>query len=800
MMDEFGLDDDSGSADESGSDGDDFNKFAKKNIKPSQQEFDKLQESVSTANQLKLKAEQRYERAQQKQLQVQRQSKQAKFLLMERHSKQIDALKDQLEEHKKMVIKDGNRTKKLQELFIVAKNGDTPDLSPASLFCDPLAETKKDNTKLRATLEELNSDLRRVKTMFADVEKDRDKYSKLLPADFVYESSDRLQVRLAGLVEELKECKRNSTKKRNEEKELKTKIIDLQQRKKDNDSLKKNPRNNTLSPAEQEKQRLREILAKIKLELTAGTEKEKESIVTNNKLKTACETVKKQVEAKEKELKAAEVSRKKEEKKREELMKAAANSKDETVDRLKLEKIKLDEKTKEILDSMKGSEGELNEIKDKAKDKLNEASDTIKKLKEEYGGLKTMYSKEKEAASKLLSVNTQLKNDIQKIVNAGSRRKIEAQKMLKQCAATKKEMATILVELNQVKGLVPQYEKQLVKAVESFESKQGGDNKVLMENYKKELNLRRKYFYEYQKLRGSIRVYVRVREVVGSVDADNLVRIPNDEQIIVKQHGQEPVCFEFDNKVITQKMNAAVVYEEVSDLIASVMDGLDVTIICYGPTNTGKTHTLTDGGNGLYHHCLKGLFHQAAEAKDTKFVFSIHMLTFTGSSVTDVVQKAEVKTQENEEGLELILSKSAVTEEKAGLTVINKGVEAFGVGNHDVGASRVCRIAVDVHNATLDRHTSSVLYIVDVSSEPCELSETVRAVVSAKAVKGSVKSLCKGSALMQCAVSGMGSNSKLALIAHVNPTDVPVSLETLNFAHGLIGKEPAEKKKKKGGK
>lgn len=800
MMNEFGLDDDSEgvSEDEDDSEEDSFSNMSKKKMTPTQAEFDKLTANLTKANQLKLQAEQRFERAQEKQLQVQRQSKQAKFLLMERHSKQIEALKNQLTEHEKIVANDAKRSKQLAVFLSNVKSKEPVDITPESLFCQPLTEPKGENTKLRATLERLNSELRCVKISFSEVEKDRDKYSRQLPADFMYESGDRLQLRLAATKAAIQTAKADLSVKDKESTETRAKIMEIKQNRENREKNKNDPGAKKLSPVEQEKQRLTELLKQVKKDLADTDANEKATQVQQDKVKKQIQQVENKKQGKLKELKSAKEAAAKDKKKKAEQLKASTESKDQTVAKLKAEKTKLDEQTQAIEKAMKGNEGQLSDLKDKAKEKLNEASESIKALKAEYSTLKGQHTAVANEAKALLNTNKTFKTNVQKIENAGARRKTEAQKMVKLCAANRKELSVMKKELEDLTKLIPSFEPKLMKEVQKFENKTGGDNQTLQENYKKELQLRRKYFAQYQQLRGSVRVYACVRDVPGGDDANNLVRCPNDDTIIVKQPSGNPAVFEFDNKVMNMKMNSGKCYDELADLIASLVDGFSVSIFCYGPTNTGKSHTLRgeqDKGNGLYHHCIKGLFQQARESKGSKFNYTVHVLEFSRNGVKEVVNNVEVKTEQDADGLHLSLENGDVVEEKAALSVMEAGVFA----KDTAGAVRVLRIEIRSHNETLDRTSHSVLHIVEVPSDTAsEIADNVQEVIQAKASLKDATSLSKGSFLMHSILPYMGKNDKIVLIAHVDPTNVALSMDTLAFAVGCVGQpqEIAKKKKK----
>lgn len=57
--------------------------------------------------------------------------------------------------------------------------------------------------------------------------------------------------------------------------------------------------------------------------------------------------------------------------------------------------------------------------------------------------------------------------------------------------------------------------------------------------------------------------------------------------------------FGFD-RVFDGECLQEVVFDEVRELVTSAMDGHNVSLFCYGPTGTGKTHTLTGPAGSSY--------------------------------------------------------------------------------------------------------------------------------------------------------------------------------------------------------
>lgn len=140
--------------------------------------------------------------------------------------------------------------------------------------------------------------------------------------------------------------------------------------------------------------------------------------------------------------------------------------------------------------------------------------------------------------------------------------------------------------------------------------------------------LRRKLHNTIQELKGNIRVFCRVRPLLGeeknpeNVSTNPFNYPPNcdNKNIDVAQGGREAVAggqkhagstlnFSFD-RVFGPSSTQSEVFEEISQLVQSALDGYNTCIFTYGQTGSGKTFTMEGPGKGMADLGLEGADHE----------------------------------------------------------------------------------------------------------------------------------------------------------------------------------------------
>ncbi|KAF1942794.1 carboxy-terminal kinesin 2 [Clathrospora elynae] len=129
------------------------------------------------------------------------------------------------------------------------------------------------------------------------------------------------------------------------------------------------------------------------------------------------------------------------------------------------------------------------------------------------------------------------------------------------------------------------------------------------EKLRQEETLRRKLFNQVQELKGNIRVMCRVRPTHKAETEPAQISFPDNDtdskevsilgpskQSATGKDVTAAYSYSFD-RIFGPAAQNEEVFEEISQLVQSALDGYNVCIFCYGQTGSGKTYTMssTDG-------------------------------------------------------------------------------------------------------------------------------------------------------------------------------------------------------------
>ena len=251
-------------------------------------------------------------------------------------------------------------------------------------------------------------------------------------------------------------------------------------------------------------------------------------------------------------------------------------------------------KYKEMIEEFNKISIENEELKEELQSKNIE---DINKLKEKYETevfeLKSLINIWKNnfleiSKFKLINYNIKSHQEIESIIDIDENYIENAPSEIKDISKKVLEYFKLLIEQENYKTV------DLKHLKESLISEQEKVN-ILSHKLKNEKFLRRKIHNRYMYLRGNLRVMCRVRPFLPSEKINKKSQIEtmviNNDSISIFQENKQEKNFEYDY-IFDTKSTQKDVYEEVTLLIQSMVQGNNICIIAYGQTCTGKTYTI----------------------------------------------------------------------------------------------------------------------------------------------------------------------------------------------------------------
>ncbi|XP_039030935.1 kinesin-like protein KIN-14I [Hibiscus syriacus] len=340
-----------------------------------------------------------------------------------------------------------------------------------------------------------------------------------------------------------------------------------------------------------------------------------------------------------------------------------------------------------------------------------------------------------------------------------------------------------------------------------------GYHRVLEEN--------RKLYNQVQDLKGSIRVYCRVRPFLSGSSYLSSVDHIEEGNIIINtpsKYGKGCKSFTF-NKVFGQSATQAEVFSDMQPLIRSVLDGYNVCIFAYGQTGSGKTYTmtgpkdLTEKNQGVNYRALGDLFLLAEQRKDTfRYDVAVQMIEIYNEQVRDLLvtdgsnKRLEIRNS-SQNGLNVPYANlMAVSSTSDVIDLMNLGHRNRAVGatalNDRSSRSHSC-LTVHVQGRDLTSGTilRGCMHLVDLAgSERVDKSEvTGDRLKEAQHINKSLSALgdviaslaqknphvpYRNSKLTQLLQDSLGGQAKTLMFVHISPEPDAIgeTISTLKFA------------------
>nr|XP_033780438.1 kinesin-like protein KIFC1 isoform X2 [Geotrypetes seraphini] len=338
-----------------------------------------------------------------------------------------------------------------------------------------------------------------------------------------------------------------------------------------------------------------------------------------------------------------------------------------------------------------------------------------------------------------------------------------------------------------------------------------------------------------QELKGNIRVFCRVRPLLKSEDQKNLNHIhfpPQDKKSLVLSKTEESHIgrekedmkydFSFDH-VFPPSSSQAEVFEEISLLVQSALDGYHVCIFAYGQTGSGKTYTMegpddmTDETIGMIPRAVQQIFQHAAELKSKgwTYKFTANFLEIYNETLQDLLVRRSEKNVDYE------IKRVSATNEELHVTNLqyvpvasqeevckllhcakmNRSVAKTTLNDRSSRSHSIFQLRIEGRNETRDLKTNAVLSLVDLAgserldkslSKGDRLKET-QAINSSLSNLGLVITCLsnkdthipyRNSKLTYLLQNSLRGNSKMLMFVNISPLgeNFSESLNSLRFA------------------
>ncbi|KAJ3295469.1 kinesin-like nuclear fusion protein [Borealophlyctis nickersoniae] len=401
-----------------------------------------------------------------------------------------------------------------------------------------------------------------------------------------------------------------------------------------------------------------------------------------------------------------------------------------------------------------------------------------------------------------------------------------------ECRATKLKLEQTEETVRQRNDRVAELEKQLEEANKTVAELEG--------KVREEETLRRRLHNTIQELKGNIRVFCRVRPPLGQEAKDkkpeeimsHIAFSDNDEkaieltQSVDNASGSKTVAksypFSFD-RVFQPKAKQAEVFEEISQLVQSALDGYNVCIFAYGQTGSGKTYTMEGPDNfdehpdemGMIPRTVQQIFATAESLKEKGWTYTMEgqFLEIYNETIRDLLgsgtddKKHDIKHNATTgkttvtDAVTVMVSSPSEVAKLLKKASHNRAVAATNCNERSSRSHSVFTLRLNGHNSLTDESSEGILNLIDLAgserlsasgSTGDRLKETQAINKSLSCLGDVIYSLAnkdshvpyRNSKLTYLLQGSLGGNSKTLMFVNVSPlsTNFQETLCSLRFA------------------
>lgn len=299
---------------------------------------------------------------------------------------------------------------------------------------------------------------------------------------------------------------------------------------------------------------------------------------------------------------------------------------------------------------------EINNIRSENFEQLNKKTEMLmnqnKDLKSEIDVLERNIQSKLMPKNLSLKLNIERENETLQMVNETRKKKIE------ESATLAKQYEKMQLKYNSLQSELSTFENKIKALKDSIQHHK--------DELQKKETARRVLHNELQDLRGNIRVFCRIKpetnpqfilKEINTLDPDESINeetlskfdraqlqieMPND--LLEKQNSSprkqqlNNSVFEFD-KIFNEKSTNEEVFDEVSQLVQSSLDGYKVCIFAYGQTGSGKTYTMLNPVNGIIPSTLRHIYTWVDDLKSLgwEYKMKIQFVEIYNDTINDLL-------------------------------------------------------------------------------------------------------------------------------------------------------------------
>ncbi|CDF32880.1 Kinesin [Chondrus crispus] len=361
-------------------------------------------------------------------------------------------------------------------------------------------------------------------------------------------------------------------------------------------------------------------------------------------------------------------------------------------------------------------------------------------------------------------------------------------------------------------GKFAELQREAASRVESLErdlqEKQSSTIEILETQAREDAAMRRKLHNAIQELKGNIRVFCRVRPLLPKElecptaskalqmfeykDRGHglVARPPSDES----KGSLSEYPFKFD-RVFGPQSDQASVFEEISQLVQSALDGYRVCIFAYGQTGSGKTHTMLgergagDAQLGMVPRSVRQVFQSAKEMEKDQWSFKLKasFLEIYNESIRDLLvdNSGSNKSKSKDEQFKVIFNPETKLSSVGGLTIIdvenelqvqrlveksmkNRATAATHANERSSRSHSVFRLYIEGRNGCTGQKLNGLLNLVDLAGserlkQNCKTLMFVNVSHASESFNESLCSLRFASKVNSCHVGTARRSAKIEL-------------------------------------